>query len=503
MATKKTAKKTATKKASAKKTSSAPKKKRVMVAPFRDNTKLFETDGSFTTVGEWAKAASKDYGVSSEDAKKVLSLTRQDLPFEAPEDMKVEDAERFASLRDDLTAVWQNHLKGKAKYEAKIEEEKEKKRAAKEAEKKRKEEMGLQLTKAREESWDIVKPLSEMVDDSVKQALGSKFSVRAGKIVLAKSAKEEDLVSAFAQLGNLVETSTELREKFAVREAQLAIAAEKRWGDDWINFFSDNPNWISRIKKYMKVVKEEDPEVIETIPLNNLRALTEAKYSEDKSENEKLKKEAVKEAMDRVKKNGRITQVECREIANEKKVTDKAKKASNKRPSFLYIALNAKKDGFELFYMGTLDKAIAAGCEYVIELKTMKTVNPDGTYESEISPPTPAQTRLLAKRVEELGDDEEEETSEEEDEDVVDVDAEEVEEDSEEEFEDEEEETDDEEEEEFEEEEEDTESEEEEDEEFEDEEEETEEEEEEDDSESEESEDEEDFDDEEEDDLPE
>lgn len=386
-----------------------------------------------------------ELGIAADDVKGMfLAIAGGATDFEENPELSTAQNKKLNKAFSQLTKDWESHQDAAAEAKEKREAEKAAKaeeRAKAKAEKEklraelkeRKEKMSLALTTAKEETTAVAKPLAATVDKSVGLALGSKFKLKDGKIVASKQATEEDWAAAFGAMENLIATSSDLRDRFCVREAQLAIAAEAKYGAEWANFFSDKPSDIARIKKYVKVVREVPEEFLEAIPMNNIRALTEARYSEDKEKNEQIKGSVLKKALSEFKKKGKFTQARAKELANESKETKKAKE----KIRFVYVLYFEVKGQGKIVTIGTagFEPLYAKAAMVIIDLAKKQIVNVDQTL-SAIEPPSDKIIGMIKKVVSNKDAEEafagEEEEEEEEDEDVIDVEGEEVEEEEEE-----------------------------------------------------------------------
>lgn len=365
----------------------------------------------------------KAHDITEEQARWAIKASVQDMDI--PEGASKAEIKAMKSAVKDAKASFERAAEIRAEKKAAQEAEKaaakaEKEKAAKEAEKRHQ----LMVSKFEEasQSTEIDKPLEPLLEKSVKAALSEGFKISDGEIVLKKGVDAtEAFATGFANLKRLIDKSDDIKGGFAVYEAKLALAAEKEFGSDWVNFFpSSEAKDIERIKRGLRVLKESAEIGIEIgeVPLSTARVVFETRYdNSDPDNNLKLKKEAWKDFAKRSKKKGApLSQNETKAMVKEHVVQATASSKNKIRWAYVLVV----KEGKNLVLRGVqevtaedLDNAELC----IARTMDQVTADEDGTLtlsaidalEREIEPEKPKAGKKKTAPVEEDEDEDEEE----------------------------------------------------------------------------------------------
>lgn len=266
-----------------------------------------------------------------------------------------------------------------AKKQASIEEEKQK-----EADK----DKWVQAYQATEPSEAIMRPMSELVDQSVAIALGEHFIIKDGDFALKKNADPYDAFgSGFRNLNELYKTSTDIQEGFAVAEARLALAAKKAMGDDWpLALAGASKRDIMRIRKNMYAVSkfQQAGFKVGDVPIGTLRTLTEVSYSDDPARNVSLLKNTVNKFFEKSKEKGSLlNQIEARQLIN---TTVPERKVRQNWDTFYILHGGEGKSLKVVGSMGLVDSIFDQALLAIDKRNSTVIIKTDGSYSYEAIP---------------------------------------------------------------------------------------------------------------------
>ena len=289
--------------------------------------------GTLIIQKEWKQIIAAKTKLDEELVQKALRVAQ--VGGDPPEGLEKPVAKAFASV----VAQAKKDFAEAAEIKEKIQQERAEAEAALAQDR---EKMQEARKEAEGSSEQVAFPLSNLVESSIKTALGDNFVInKDGSFALAKDAdKHEAFASAFTGLQRLVNTSDDIKEGFAKAEARLAILAEKEFGNEWPNFFpSSDEKDVARIKKNMKAIKEftrlkGDPG---EIPIGTIRKLTEVRYDKDDSEkNDEIKKDVINEFLKQSKKKGKpLNQIEAQQIVSQ--ATPEKQANAVQKWNYLYV----------------------------------------------------------------------------------------------------------------------------------------------------------------------
>lgn len=384
-------------------------------------------------LSDYAVAVSKKFkGTDTDVIKKLFATARAGESFDGSnlgDDVPASVVATYNKAWKQIQADYDTHKENREQYEKDQEAAKAKAKTDREAEA-----AAIVARKAKAaEAFDknitaLAKPI-----DSIRQKLDSQIaafvpeelffvSKKTGLLTIRKdvTVTEEVFSKAFAGFAKLNETTSEINEAAAEREAQLACQAKKAFPATWQDYFGARPGDLARIKKGMKVYETliaiQRP-VFGTMA--NMRKALEVNVSDDDKVNLEAKTKIVDQVVELQEEKKRpATQAEITELKNKVKI-EYGKDQYIKPKAIFFIT---RVDGSGMIVAGEPDdKQLQAAMTFGFDVKSGMLIKRDkqgDVIAVKLAPPTPKQAKdieaVIAEREDQSDEAKEEEATEEE-----------------------------------------------------------------------------------------